>query len=166
MFEVMPLETQFIIGLQLILAALLSGIIGSDRERHNGDAGLRTHILVGVGSCLFTALSINGFVGGEGTDPSRVASQIIPGIGFLGAGAILKDGVSIRGLTTAASIWATAAVGMAIGVGAWLLAVIATLVVWFVLAIMRRVEKSVFGPTANRRNKAARADNNDVNEPL
>jgi putative Mg2+ transporter-C (MgtC) family protein len=136
-----PLETQFIIGLQLIVAAFLSAIIGMERERKNRDAGLRTHMLVGVGACLFTSLSLHF---GEG-DPGRVASQILPGIGFLGAGAILKAGRNIKGLTTAASIWTTAAIGMAVGIGAWFLAILATLVIWFTLSILRRIERRLVG---------------------
>ena len=93
----------------------------------------------GMGACLFTVLSYAAFPGG---DPSRVASQILPGIGFLGAGTILKGRRNIHGLTTAASIWITAAVGMAVGVGAWFLALCGTLLIWFVLVILRRIERS------------------------
>ncbi|MCC6803755.1 MAG: MgtC/SapB family protein [Anaerolineae bacterium] len=133
----MTLEDQFITVSELFLAALLGGLIGLDRERKQRDAGLRTHILVGIGACLFTALSMLAFPGG---DPGRVASQILPGIGFLGAGTVLKYGRNIHGLTTAASIWITAAVGMAVGTGAWFLAICGTLLIWFVLAILRRFE--------------------------
>ncbi len=134
----MPLETQFTTSLQLLLAAFLSALIGMDRQRKEHDAGLRTHMLVGTGACLFTVLSYLAFPGG---DPSRIASQILPGIGFLGAGTILKYGRNIKGLTTAASIWITAAVGMAVGTGAWFLALCATLLIWFVLVILRRIER-------------------------
>lgn len=133
----MSLEAQFVAAFQLLLAGLLGGIIGLDRERKQRDAGLRTHTLVGIGACLFTVLSILAF---PGSDPGRVASQILPGIGFLGAGTVLKYGRNIHGLTTAASIWITAAVGMAVGVGAWFLAICGTLLIWFVLAIIRRFE--------------------------
>lgn len=133
----MTLEQQFVAVLQLGLAALLGGLIGLDRERKRRDAGLRTHILVGTGACLFTVLSMLAFPSG---DPARVASQILPGIGFLGAGTILKYGRNIHGLTTAASIWITSAIGMAVGTGAWFLAICGTLVIWFVLAILRRIE--------------------------
>jgi putative Mg2+ transporter-C (MgtC) family protein len=135
-----PLETQFIIGLQLILAAFLSMVVGWERERKHREAGLRTHMLIGTGSCLFTALSIYGFADG---DPGRVASQILPGLGFLGAGAILKEGANIQGLTTAASMWVTAAVGMAVATGAWFLAICAALVVWFVLAVVQRIKPEI-----------------------
>lgn len=135
----MSLEIQFTTALQLIFAAFLSAMIGMDRERKEHDAGLRTHMLVGVGACLFTVLSYLGFSGG---DPTRIASQILPGIGFLGAGTILKYGRNVKGLTTAASIWITAAVGMAVGAGAWFLALCATLLIWFVLVILRRIERA------------------------
>jgi putative Mg2+ transporter-C (MgtC) family protein len=95
--------------------------VGAEREMRDQAAGLRTHILVSVGSCLFTLVSVYGFAGFQGAraavDPSRVAAQIVTGIGFLGAGAIIRQGLNIHGLTTAASLWIMAAVGMAVGVG-------------------------------------------------
>ncbi len=130
------LEDQLIVALEIGLAAFLSAIVGLDRERLNKHAGLRTHILVGVGACLFTALSLRAFPHSE---TSRIAAQIVTGIGFLGAGAILKEHNRVHGLTTAASIWATSAVGMAVGVGAWFIAIVATLLIWFVLAVVLRV---------------------------
>ncbi len=133
----MDLIEQFIIVVQLLLAGLLAGLIGMDRERRGRDAGLRTHMLVGIGSCFFTSLSIFAFDPG---DPGRVASQILPGIGFLGAGAILKQQSNIQGLTTAASIWITAAVGMGIGSGAWFASISATLIIWFTLVIVQRLK--------------------------
>ena len=138
----LSLERQFIIALQLVFTAVLCVIIGWERERSHNEAGLRTHMLVGIGSCLFTALSIWGFPG-DGTDTSRVASQILPGLGFLGAGAILKQGANIQGLTTAASMWVTAALGMAVGTGAWFLAICTALLVWFVLSVLRRLKAKV-----------------------
>lgn len=133
----MSLEDQFVGVLELLLAALLSFIIGSERERRGRNAGLRTHMLVGIGSCLFTILSAKAFGSG---DPGRIAAQVVAGIGFLGAGAILKDSGSIHGLTTAASIWATAAIGMAVGIDAWFTAICTTLLIWFVLVVVRRIE--------------------------
>ncbi len=147
----MPLEAQFTATFQLLLALLLGGLIGLDRERKEHNAGLRTHMLVCTAACLFTVLSAAAFPGG---DPGRVASQILPGIGFLGAGTILKYGRNIHGLTTAASIWTTAAVGMAVGAGAWFLAICATLIIWVVLVIIRRFER------ASRRQKVL-LDNGD-----
>jgi putative Mg2+ transporter-C (MgtC) family protein len=131
------LETQFEIALRLLLACVLGSLIGLDRERKKFGAGVRTHMLIASGACLFTALSVYGFSGG---DPARVASQILPGLGFLGAGAILKYKNSVRGITTAASIWVTAAMGMAVGVGAWFLAMTTTLMIWFVLVIVKMFE--------------------------
>jgi putative Mg2+ transporter-C (MgtC) family protein len=135
----MSLETQALVVFDLFIAALLSMLIGIDRERGNHPAGVRTHMLVGVGSCLFTLLSLYAF---PGDDQARIASNIVVGIGFLGAGTIVKkeEETNVKNLTTAASIWSTAAVGMAVGVGAWLLAFAAVVVIWFILAIMRRME--------------------------
>jgi putative Mg2+ transporter-C (MgtC) family protein len=132
----MSLQLQAETFLLVLVAAFLSMIIGLERERRDHPAGLRTHMLVGIGSCLFTIASIHAF---PGADAARVASQILPGIGFLGAGAILKQRFDIRGLTTAASIWATAAVGLTVGTGAWLLALATTLLMWIVLDVLARM---------------------------
>ncbi len=133
----MSLFDQATVILQLLLAAFLATLIGWDREHRGQPAGLRTHILVAVGSCLFTALSTHAFVG----DTGRVAAQVVVGIGFLGAGTIIQRKGQANHLTTAASIWATAAVGMSVGVGAWLLALGATLIIWAVLVIVRWFSK-------------------------
>ncbi len=106
---------------RLVVAAILGALVGLEREIHEHPAGMRTHLLVSLGSAAFTVLSIEAF-GAPGGDPGRIAAQIVSGIGFLGAGAILKEGATIRGLTTAASLWAVAAVGMAAGAGAWMVA--------------------------------------------
>jgi putative Mg2+ transporter-C (MgtC) family protein len=135
----MSLFLQAEVVLQLLFAAFLSMLIGLDRESRNQPAGLRTHMLVGIGSCLLTALSIYAF---PGSDPARVAAQIVAGIGFLGAGTIIIHQGEPHHLTTAASIWATAAVGMAVGTGAWFLALGATLIIWIVLVVIRRFTKS------------------------
>lgn len=140
----MTLEQQFVGALQLALAAFLGSVIGIERERQGHEAGLRTHMLVALGSCLFTILSVLAFSPG---DPGRVASQILPGMGFLGAGSIIKYGRDIQGLTTAASMWFTAAMGMAVGTGAWFLALCSTLMIWFVLTIMRRLRGPKPHPT-------------------
>lgn len=134
----MSLELQAQVLLELALAAVLSMLIGLDREGRNQPAGLRTHMLVGLGSCLFTVLSMYAF---NANDPSRVAAQIVTGVGFLGAGTIIRQRGAPQHLTTAASIWATAAVGMAVGVGAWFLALGATLLIWMILAVVRRFSK-------------------------
>jgi putative Mg2+ transporter-C (MgtC) family protein len=117
---------------RLLLATVLGGAVGVERELADQPAGLRTHILLTVGACLFTVISAYGF-GGVG-DPARLAAQIVTGIGFLGGGAIVRHGLTVRGVTTAASIWATTAIGVAVGAGRYLLAtggtvlVVATLV--------------------------------------
>src|SRR5256885_10105974 len=109
------------LAVRMFVAAVLGAAIGLEREIHEHPAGMRTHLLVALGSAIFTVLSIFGFEGvGRGNvaasvDPTRIAAQIVSGIGFLGAGAILKYGTSIRGLTTAASLWTAAAIGMAAG---------------------------------------------------
>ena len=130
---------QLDISLRLLVAAVLGMVIGLEREIHAHPAGMRTHLLVSLGSAAFTVVSIFVFEtppspnGTIPTDPSRVAAQIVSGIGFLGAGAILKYGGSVRGLTTAASLWATAAVGMAAGGAAWIVAAVTTAIIVFSL---------------------------------
>ncbi len=120
--------------LRLSLAAALGGAIGMERELRERQAGLRTHLVVCVGSALFTLVSAYGFreflVSGGSlvrTDPTRIAAQIVSGIGFLGAGAIIRQGLSVRGLTTAATLWLVAAIGMASGAGYYSAAFIATI---------------------------------------
>ena len=124
---------QLDLAVRLLVAAGLGAAVGAEREIHNHPAGIRTHMLVALGSGLFTVLSIHGFLAEGGStalvDPTRIAAQVVSGIGFLGAGAILKDGVVIRGLTTAASLWATAAVGMAAGAGEYVLAGVAGVII-------------------------------------
>ncbi len=127
------LNLQLELSGRLIIAAVLGALIGLEREIHQHPAGMRTHLLLALGAAAFTELSMFAFGDVVGRpdvdlDPSRVAAQIVSGIGFLGGGAIIKYGTSIRGLTTAASLWATASVGMAIGGGLLLLGVVATLV--------------------------------------
>jgi putative Mg2+ transporter-C (MgtC) family protein len=120
---------------RLAVAAALGGVIGLERELDEKAAGLRTHMLVSLGSALFTMVGAYGFhdflVGGGAivrADPSRIAAQIVTGIGFLGAGVIFRQGFTVRGLTTAASLWVVAAVGMAAGAGFWKGALIGTVV--------------------------------------
>ncbi|HXG40008.1 MAG TPA: MgtC/SapB family protein [Candidatus Limnocylindrales bacterium] len=125
---------QLDLSLRLLIAAILGAAIGLEREIHEHPAGMRTHLLVSLGSALFTVLSATGFgallEAGQATnvDPTRIAAQIVSGIGFLGAGAILKYGTTIRGLTTAASLWVTASVGMAVGAGEHVLGVVGTVI--------------------------------------
>ncbi len=119
--------------LRLSLAALLGGLVGIERELREREAGLRTHLLVALGSALFTIVSAYGFhaflTSGQSVvrvDPTRIAAQIVTGIGFLGAGAIIRQGFSVRGLTTAATLWVVAAIGLAAGAGYYSAAVITT----------------------------------------
>jgi putative Mg2+ transporter-C (MgtC) family protein len=130
--------------LRLALAAVLGGLIGVERELRDREAGLRTHLLVAVGSALFTIVGAYGFdeflESGEAVvraDPTRIAAQIVTGIGFLGAGAIIRQGFSVRGLTTAATLWVVAAVGLAAGAGYYSGAVITTAVVLIALWPLR-----------------------------
>jgi putative Mg2+ transporter-C (MgtC) family protein len=125
---------------RLLVAALLGGIVGLEREVKHHAAGLRTNIVVALGACLFTILSLTAFAGTSRTpDSARVAAQIVSGIGFLGAGAVFRDKDRVRGLTTAATIWLVAAVGMAAGVGDYFLAIVATIMALIVLVLLRPV---------------------------
>jgi putative Mg2+ transporter-C (MgtC) family protein len=123
--------------LRLLLAAALGAVIGYQRERANKPAGLRTHILISLGSALFTVVSIFGF--GDGVDVSRVAAGVVTGIGFIGAGVIFRGmrGDHVMGLTTAASVWVTAAIGLAAGVGMYLIATVVAAITVLVLMIPR-----------------------------
>ena len=122
---------------RIAVAALLSALVGYEREFRGKPAGLRTHALVGIGAATFTVVGIIGF---SGADEARVAAQIVTGVGFLGAGAIFRSGDGVEGLTTAAGLWAVAAIGMASGAGAWLPAVIATIAALLVMAVMAAID--------------------------
>ena len=127
---------------RIALAALLGGIIGMEREWTGHPAGLRTNILVAVGSCLFTILSIEGFpLRGAAQDTARIAAQIVTGVGFLGAGALFQRESHVRGLTTAATIWLVAAIGMAVGAGIYFIAVFTTLLTAAVLVLLRPISE-------------------------
>lgn len=136
------------IVLRLLLSTVLGGLIGMEREASNRPAGLRTHILVTVGSTLIMMVSIDGFSGisynGSGADPSRLAAQIVSGIGFLGAGTILIKGATIQGLTTAASLWVCGGIGIAIGGGYYLGGVATVIIVLFTLSRLSIMEKRLF----------------------
>jgi putative Mg2+ transporter-C (MgtC) family protein len=123
---------------RLLLAAVLGGAIGAERELNDQAAGLRTHMLLTIGACLFTLVSAYGFGAGP-RDPSRLAAQVVTGIGFLGGGAIVRHGLTVKGLTTAASIWATASVGVAVGAGQYVLGVGGAVLVSVTLLGLRRV---------------------------
>lgn len=130
--------------LRIGLAVVLGGVIGVEREAKNRPAGLRTHILVCIGSATIMILSeflFSKYKGLVSSDPARLGAQVISGIGFLGAGTIMRTGVNIKGLTTAATLWATACIGLSIGAGAYILSVISTLLVFFVLIVMSKLER-------------------------
>ena len=119
---------------RLAVAAILGAIVGYERETAGRPAGLRTYILVSVGACLFTLVSILGF---PGSDPARVAAQIVTGIGFIGAGTIIQAQAGVRGITTAAGIWAIAAVGMAAATGLYVIAIATAIGAYLVLEFVR-----------------------------
>ncbi len=130
---------------RLLLAAALGSVVGWERERLQWAAGLRTHMLVAVGSCLMIVVSAYGFSAVLGPrvilDPSRVAAQVVSGIGFLGAGSIILRNEAIKGLTTAASVWAVAGVGLAAGAGLYTAAVAATIIILVILAGLKPLEE-------------------------
>ncbi|MDD3087217.1 MAG: MgtC/SapB family protein [Candidatus Omnitrophica bacterium] len=132
---------------RLVLTVVLSGLIGLERQLHKRTAGLRTHILVSLGSCLIMLTSLYVFdIYKEITklDPSRIAAGVITGIGFLGAGTIIRDREGVRGLTTAASLWVVAGIGLATGCGFKRAAIYATVLTLVVLFFLRYIEKYIF----------------------
>ena len=132
------------IAIRLILSTILGGIIGIERERRNQPAGLRTHIILCVGSTLMMLVSIyvaSEIGNPENSDPGRIAAQVVSGIGFLGAGAILRFGVSIKGLTTAASLWTTAGIGLGAGSGFYVGSLLATIIIIISLSLLSKWEK-------------------------
>jgi putative Mg2+ transporter-C (MgtC) family protein len=141
--EVIPLilESMF----KLLIALLLGGVVGVERENKVRPAGLRTHILVSMGSALVQIISINYIArtGLTNLDPMRLGAQVISGIGFLGAGTILKEGANIKGLTTAASIWAVACIGLAAGSGLYIEATLATILIYIALRNFKRIERLI-----------------------
>ncbi|NMA02775.1 MAG: MgtC/SapB family protein [Clostridia bacterium] len=132
--------------LRLLLAAFLGGIIGLERENLNKAAGLRTHTLVSVGSCLIMLVSISmykQFNSEVNADPARLAAQVVSGIGFLGAGTIMRSGVNVKGLTTAATLWVVAGIGLAVGSGNYLAAALTTILVFILLVYFYKIEEFV-----------------------
>ena len=125
--------------LRLALAAALGGAIGLEREYRHKPAGLRTNMLIALGSALFSILSVE--LGAAAGSPDRIAAQVVTGIGFLGAGAILRSGENVHGLTTAATIWVNAAIGMAAGLGSYAVAVVAAAITLVVLAFLPVMER-------------------------
>ena len=122
---------------RLLLAALLGAAFGIERDLNARPAGLRTSIMIAMSACLFTLVSMQGFADMNGVDPTRIAAQIVTGVGFLGAGVLLKGDRSITGLTTASSIWLVAAVGMTVAVGWYILAVSVTAIALILLVLLQ-----------------------------
>ncbi len=134
--------------MRLVLSVILSGLIGLERQIHRRTAGLRTHILVSLGSCLImlTSLYIFAIYKNEvPLDPARIAAGVITGIGFLGAGAIIRDREGVKGLTTAASLWVVAGIGLATGCGFYTAALFTTVLALLTLFFLRYVERIMFG---------------------
>ena len=141
------MNVEWEMALRLLMSCILGGIIGYEREAHRKTAGLRTHILVSIGSCLIMILSIKIYESVQGltnTDPARLAAQVVSGIGFLGAGSIIKDGPTVKGLTTAASLWVVSGVGLAVGSGYYIEAFITTGLVFLTLSILSRLENKEY----------------------
>lgn len=135
----LSLDVQLDLALRLTVGLILGAIIGFERELHRQPAGFRTHSLVSLGAALFTIVSAYGFIGDQ-VDPTRIAAQIVSGIGFIGAGTILQHRGHIRGLTTAASLWSVAAIGTAAGARLYVVAIVGTLLILIILSILDRVE--------------------------
>lgn len=144
----MPPDWELVV--RLLLAGLLGAVIGFERELRDQAAGFRTHILVALGACLFglvSAFPVSGLLGERPGivryDPSRIAAQVVTGIGFLGAGAIIRYGVTVRGLTTAASLWVVAAVGLAVAFGHYITGPVTAAIALLVLWILRRARPTL-----------------------
>jgi putative Mg2+ transporter-C (MgtC) family protein len=134
--------SEFDIALRLFLSCILGGLIGLERESLDRPAGFRTHILVCAGSALVMIVSMFAFNGFEGPkDPGRIAAQVVSGIGFLGAGTIIREGVTVKGLTTAASLWVVAGIGLAVGGGQFFAAIVTTALVFLTLVLFGHVER-------------------------
>jgi len=138
--EDLSLGTQIELTVRLVVALLLGAVIGWERELQRMPAGFRTHALVALGAAIFTVVSAFAFTGPL-SDPTRIAAQIVSGVGFLGGGAILHYGGTVRGLATAASLWAVAAVGMAAGAGLFVVATVSAVLVIVALEVFQRLER-------------------------
>ena len=166
--ELMNWQWEIEMLLRLVLAVLLSGIIGMEREALNKSAGFRAHILVGIGACLMMIISLSmpfirmpGDFGatGSNSDPARIAAQVVSGIGFLGAGAIMSSSGKVRGLTTAASLWAVAGIGLCVGAGLYVTAIGASVLTFATLSLFARVENRI------QKNRIIRMEIYMVDEP-
>ncbi len=148
--------SDFEIITRLLITFFLSGLVGLERQVHRRSAGLRTHILVGLGSCLIMLTSLYVFdiyKDKVALDPTRIAAGVITGIGFLGAGAIIRDKESIKGLTTAASIWVVSGLGLAVGTGFIRTAIYTTVLVLIVLHLLRYLDSLIFKVQKPKDNK-------------
>lgn len=144
----MPLYNEMEVIIRIILSCVLGGLVGLERESLNKSAGFRTHILVCVGSALIMIVSqdiYNIYHTQTAMDPARIAAQVVSGIGFLGAGTIMREGATVKGLTTAATLWAVAGVGLAVGAGSYFPALVTTGVVFLTLIYLGKVEKLMTG---------------------
>ena len=147
--EELALHGDLDLALRILVTLILAIGVGIEREWHGHPAGMRTMALVGVGACLFTALGLEPVFSSR-TDPTRIAAQIVTGIGFLGAGAILRTGNEVHGLTSAASIWVVAAIGMCIGFGFYFVGIFTTVLVLVTLVVIRPLEARMFRRTKAR----------------
>ncbi len=129
--------------LKILLSAILGGIIGLEREMSHKEAGLRTNILIAIGSTLLTILSFKFAILAKNVDPSRIAAQIVTGIGFLGAGAIIQAKFSVHGLTTAASMWTVSAIGISVGSGYYLISFLITIFIIIILTFFKYISKII-----------------------
>ena len=159
----LTLADQLDLALRLTVGLVLGAIIGFERELHSQPAGFRTHSVVALGSAIFTVVSAYAFTG-PGSDPTRIAAQIVSGIGFIGAGTILQSRGQIRGLTTAASLWSVAGIGMAAGAGLYGVAVVGTVLMLVILSLFDRAESYArrrmgLGPDDQRMGDPADSDN-------
>lgn len=154
----------FVITIRLLAAAFFGGIIGVEREHRDKSAGFRTIILISVGSALFTILALEIAADFPRSDPARIVGYIVGGIGFLGAGAIMKDGLSVRGLTTASTIWVAAALGVASGGGFYLVAAIATINALVALIFLPFIEQWIDRQSETRRYQILLKDASKMND--
>jgi putative Mg2+ transporter-C (MgtC) family protein len=155
--------------IRLLVAAFLSGLIGIEREAQQQPAGLRTHLLVGTGSCLMMILSVTGFDSFLAQDsdairfdPARIPSYVISGIGFLGAGTIIVHRGSVKGLTTAASVWVAAGLGLVVGIGMYFVAVLTTIIVLVALSVLLKLEAKFLPSHSSREILIIAEDRKDV----
>jgi len=152
----------FDIIIPCMLAMIFGGLIGLQRERHERPAGLRTHALVCLGATVFTLVSYLGFSSGAGFDSTRIAAGVVTGIGFIGAGVIFRQGILVKGVTTAASIWIVAAIGLALGTKLYYLSIIATLLGFLILSFLKSFEYRIIRTPNYRIKITASKDFDDI----